>query len=104
MKQRLLSVLVVLVLAVGCSDSEPRVFTVRYPEAPSALQKDIDAVRQEQKDSATWGQTERKEWEERYQGESSATPYQGPAVPYAERMRVLNEKQHEAETNENPAK
>ena len=79
-----------LLLIVGCStDKGTRVVTVREPEAIPGEIKELDALRQEVEERTTWGRGETKPWNERYEGENSGQPFQGPEKSYNRRPAPL---------------
>ena len=50
---------------------------LRQARRVSEQQREIDHIRQQMTDSSTWGQMERKSWNERYWGDGYNNPYEG---------------------------
>lgn len=81
-----------LMLSMACSDNSHQL-VLREAEAPSAEQSEIDSTRREMQERSGWGQQEEKSWQERYRGQSSATPYQGPSIQYQNQNNLRNKKE-----------
>lgn len=53
---------------------------LRQARRVSEQQREIDRIRQQMHDSSSWGQMERKPWNERYWGDSYNSPYEGSSA------------------------
>lgn len=53
---------------------------IREAELISSRQKEIDEVRKSTEAKSSWGRSEVKPWQDRYQIETSEYPYQGPGL------------------------
>ena len=58
--------------------AKQRAVVVREAKMISRQQKELDNLREQLSESTQWGGNEVKPWNDRYWGEDSAIPYQGP--------------------------
>ena len=54
---------------------------IREAKQLDARQKEIDDIRRAVDSDSSWGRSEVKPWQERYNTEASDIPYQGPGLP-----------------------
>lgn len=54
---------------------------IREARQLDARQKELDDIRRAVNSDSSWGRSEVKPWQERYNTETSEIPYQGPGLP-----------------------